>query len=170
MHIKRIDPANMKGLAGERIQELEAFLKHTSGHLQPDMPLFERVVFTSSRADGDHIPKIGYVGKSSYIKDVMSGQFGPDFAAAIRNQDPKFDAAVAGGFARAAQGVRVCELVEMEVTPPGATTSIPVSYYRLIDRLWLGAPSPVLVNLTLPSPAQFHEYQFWQDKVHLWQN
>ncbi|POF32425.1 hypothetical protein [Roseibium marinum] len=170
MHIKRIDPANMKGLSGQYIQELEAFLKHTSGVLRPGMPLFDRVVFTSTRADGDHIPKIGYVGKGSYIQDVMSGQFGADFASAIRNQDPRFDAAVAGGFARAAQGHRVCELVEMEVTPPGALKGIPVSYYRFIDRLWLGAPSPVLVNLTLPTLTQFHELQFLQDRAHLWPN
>ncbi|WP_434052460.1 MAG: hypothetical protein RDA78_24915 [Roseibium sp.] len=167
MHIKSVDPANMRGLAGQHIQELEAFLRATDGSFRPDMPQFHRVVFTSIAANGDHIPQIGYVGQSSYIKEVMEGQFGSDFASAIRSQDPKFDQAVAGGFARAAQGDRVFELVEMEVTPPGALTNIPVSYYRLIERLWLGTPKPVLVNLTLPTSAQFHEHLFLQDTERL---
>lgn len=167
MQIKRVDPSNMKGLAGQHIQELEEFLRATDGTFRPDMPQFQRVVFTSIAANGDHIPQIGYVGQSSYIKDVMEGQFGSDFASAIRTQDPKFDQAVAGGYARAAQGDRVFELVEMEVTPPGALTNIPVSYYRLIDRLWLGTPKPVLVNLTLPTSAQFHEHLFLQDRERL---
>ncbi|WP_305985227.1 hypothetical protein [Roseibium sp. MMSF_3544] len=170
MHIKRVDPANMKGLAGQQIQDLDAFLRHTSGTFRPDMPLFHRVVFTSINASGDHIPQIGYVGKESYIKEIMEGQFGSDFASAIRNQDPRFDEAVAGGFARAAQGDRVFELVEMEVTPPGALQNIPVSYYRLIERLWLGTPHPVLVNLTLPTPAQFREHLLLPDKAHLLAN
>ncbi|MBG6210802.1 hypothetical protein [Roseibium album] len=170
MHIKRVDPANMTGLAGQHIQELDAYLRQTDGAFRPDMPQFNRVVFTSIKASGDHIPQIGYVGKNSYIKEVMEGQFGSDFASAIRNQDPQFDQAVAGGFARAAQGDRVFELVEMEVTPPGALTNIPVSYYRLIERLWLGTPQPVLVNLTLPTSAQFHEHLFLLDRVHLTAN
>ncbi|MEM9634834.1 MAG: hypothetical protein AAGA50_26120 [Pseudomonadota bacterium] len=170
MHIKHIDPANMKGLAGQYIQELDAFLRHTDGVFRPNIPVFDRLVFTSSTASGDHIPQIGYVGNRSYIKEVMEGQYGGDFASVIRNQDPQFDTVVAGGFARAAQGDRVFELVEMEVTPPGALASVPVSYYRLIDRLWLGTPSPVLVNLTLPTSAQFHEHQFLLGKAHLWPN
>ena len=170
MHIKRIDPANMEGWAGRYIQELDDFLRHTSGVFNPRIPLFDRLVFTSATASGDHIPQIGYVGRTSYIKQVMEGQFGADFASSIRSQDPQFDQAVAGGFARASQGDRVFELVEMEVTPPGALTGVPVSYYRLIDRLWLGTPRPVLVNLTLPTTAQFHEHQFLLDKEHLLPN
>lgn len=170
MHIKRVDPANMQGLAGDYIRELEAFLRHTGSVFQSHMPQFHRVVFTSAAADGDHIPQIGYVGKESYIKNVMEGHFGSDIASAIRHQDPAFDRAVAGGFARATQGDRVFELVEMDVAPPGALTHLPVSYYRYIEKLWLGTPKPVLVNLTLPTSAQFHDNLFLRDKARLLAN
>ncbi len=162
MHIGRVDPTCIRGDAGERIRALADWLKHVDGNFRPDAPYFDRLVITSAKADGDHIPKIGYVGKSSHIKRIMEGQHGADLAAAIRSQDPNFDKVVAGGFARAAEGAIVSELVEMEVTPPGFLRPIQTSYYRFIARLNMG--QPVLINLTLPEPHRFQPHLIGLDK------
>lgn len=150
MHITRIDPANMLGNSGRRIEELENYLRHTSSRLRSDMPDFHRLVLLSARADGERIPKIGFVGNDSHIRHVMEGRFGGGYNSAIRNQDPRFDQAVAAGFAQAAKGHPVFEHVELEVTPPGALKPIVASYYRAISLIEIG-PVKTLVNLTLPT-------------------
>lgn len=151
MQTMSIDPANMTGESGRKIELLDRFMRHTSNQFRQDIPLFDRIVLLSSKADGDHIPKIGHIGEASHINDVMNGRFGSNAAEAIRNQDPEFDRAVAGGYARASGGHPVFEFVELEITPPGFSGARPIvaSYHRAIWKMsFYGRPT--LVNLTLP--------------------
>lgn len=163
MHTTPILPANIKGNAGAKIQTIYDWVKHTDGRFQSGIPGFQHLVLTSANADGDHIPEIGYVGHRSHIKEVMEGQYGRDVAAAIRHCDPRFDQAVAIGFARAAGGDIVSEHMEMDVTPPGALKPIPWSWYRFICKIRIG-DTPMLLNLTLPTPDQIHRHLSVPDK------
>ncbi|SHM02443.1 hypothetical protein [Roseibium suaedae] len=151
MLIRPIDPANMKGLAGRRIEDLSRFLDHSSGLFRADIPDFASAVLLSANANGDRIPDIGYVGAQSYVKKLLEGNSNVDFASKVRAQDSEFDRAAAAGFAIAAEGHPVCELVETEVSLPGFRNRIAISYYRLICPMNF-AGKRLLINLSLPTP------------------
>ena len=151
MLIRPIDPANMKGLAGRRIEEMSRYLDQNNGLFRADIPDFASAVLLSSKACGDRIPDIGYVGAQSYVKKLLEGSSGVDFASKVRAQDSEFDREAAVGFAKAAEGQSVCELVETEVSLPGFRNRIEISYYRLICPLTFGG-NRLLINLSLPTP------------------
>lgn len=151
MLIRSINPANMKGLAGQRIEDLSRFLDGSGGLFRADIPDFASAVLLSSKALGDRIPDIGYVGSKSYVKKLLEGSSGVDFAGKVRAQDSEFDRAAAVGFAVAAEGYSVCELVETEVSLPGFRSKIEISYYRLIRPINF-AGNRLLINLSLPTP------------------
>lgn len=138
MHISAVDIGNIRGKAGDDLRSLDHFWTHTNGVFRPDMPLFNRQLWYEGKADGEHIPKMGYLGRKSFIREIMAGQFGDDYSSSIRNQDPRFDRSVAAGFVPAAEGHTVAERIEIEVTPPGFIKPFYVEYYRLIRRFqWL---------------------------------
>ncbi|MBD8890044.1 hypothetical protein [Roseibium litorale] len=166
MLIRPIDPANMKGSAGRRIEEMSRFLEQSNGLFRTDIPDFASAVLLSSRACGDRIPDIGYVGAQSYVKKLLEGSSGVDFASKVRAQDSEFDRAAAAGFAKAAEGKSICELVETEVSLPGFRNRIEISYYRLICPLNFGGKQ-LLINLSLPTPYCQISRQLERDTVYL---
>ena len=165
MLIRPVLPANLKGAAGAQIDQLHAWWREANGGMRPDIPLFSQLVLLSPDADGEHIPDIGFVGRDSFIHEIMDGRFGVDHADAIRNADPTFDQAVAAGYAAASTGRAICDEVEMEVTPPGRTKRLHVAYYRLIMPVQFAPRTFALVNLTLPRD-EWRATHIRQDKVH----
>ncbi|WP_029056859.1 hypothetical protein [Stappia stellulata] len=150
MRIKQMPPTALRGQAGAAIDTFHRWWIETDGTMRADMPHFARQVFLSPETDGERIPEIGYLGRGSFIHEVMGGKFGADQAAAIRQADPRFEASVAAGFAIASTGRAVCDEVEMEVTPPGMTSPLHVAYYRIIVPVKFAPETFALVNLTLP--------------------
>lgn len=141
MKITKIDPANMKGSAGEHIRELNDYWNQANSILDARLPGAKSQLWYRAEADGQTLPKMGYLGPESFLTQVMEGQFGDDYSNSISNQDPKFEQAVSAGFMPAIDGHVVSERIEMEVTPPGHLKPYFVDYYRLIRRFQL---SPML--------------------------
>lgn len=166
MKITRIDPANMKGFAGQEIRELNDYWNHTQGVLDSRLPFAKSQLWYRAEADGQTLPKMGYLGPESFLTQVMEGQFGDDYSNSVRNQDPKFDQAVSAGFMPAIDGHTVAERIEMEVTPPGHLKPYFVDYYRLIRRFQLSphlTQSKFLLSvLVVPTD----EWLFWHSRVH----
>lgn len=157
MHIKHIDPANMRGDSGAAIGQMFNFLKQTDGVFRSDIPDIKKTVMFSARANGTIVPKIDYLGSKSLINEYMAGAWGDDYALAIRNTDPAYAKAVAEGFAVAASGHTVTEKVEMEVYIPGSTKPVFVSYYRIVSRILLPPiwrPEPIYRLLCLTTRTE----------------
>lgn len=130
MHITAIEPANMKGCAGNLIQDFNGFLDTKNNVFAPRMPSVRKQLWYRCDADGEHLPHMIFKGPECFLNEIMDGQFGEDYAASIRNQDPKFAAAMAAAFPMAASGRVVNQRIQMEVTPPGHLQPYYVDYYR----------------------------------------
>jgi|GEM_PF-1931963 len=158
MHIKSIDPANMRGHAGGLIQSLSGYWAKHDGIFRRGMPLDQQQLWYRCEADGENLPTMLYKGRQAFLNEIMEGQFGEDYAASVRNQDPRFAAAVAAAFPSAVNGHGVSDMVQMEVTPPGMTKPRFVEYYRIIRRFQVGViglrqPKFLLSVLVVPTDA-----------------
>ena len=167
MYIQHIDPGNMRGRAGEAISNLHDYFRSVNGVFRSDIPTVKKSVIFSAAASGEIVPKINYVGSKSLINQYMQGQWGTDYAQAIRNADPKYEHAVAKGFAEAAEGHIVTERVQMEVTPPCAIQPVYVSYLRIVAKLtmppiWRPVPIERLFCFTFPTDDLVQH--IWRDK------
>lgn len=137
MYIEMVDPANMRGCAGRKIQSLDNYWKKRNGIFTRGVPSFRSQLWYDCVADGSTLPDITYLGDGAFINEIMRGQFGSDFATSVNHYDPRFVTAVSEAFPQAAEGFPVTDRVQMEVTPPGFGRPLFVDYYRYIRRFTL---------------------------------
>lgn len=138
MHITPIDPANMAGRAGERIQALDGHWTKQNGLFTREMPLLQQQLWCKTGGDGETPPQMIHKGSQSFLHQIMAGKFGNDYTASLVAQDPRFAKTIAEGYPIASRGYTVAELLELEVTPPGSSTPVYVEYYRLMRRIQIG--------------------------------
>ena len=167
MHIGSIDPANVRDTCGEQLRTIEGFWKKQNGLFRADIPLHQSLLHYQCKADGENLPKMGYLGPDSFLNQVMEGQFGEDCSKSVQAQDENFYRTAAAGFVQAAAGHLVADRIEMEVTPPGHLKPYPVDYYRIIRRFQIGTiglRTPVYILSVLVTPSD--EWRLWHHKEH----
>ena len=167
MHIGTVDPANIKDACGDQLRLIDGYWKKRGGLFTGDMPLHKSLLHYQCKADGENLPKMGYLGKESFLNQVMEGQFGRDYSKSVQAQDENFCRTAAAGFVQAAAGHLVADRIEMEVTPPGHLKPYPVDYYRIIRRFQVGVRglrTPVYVLSVLVTPTD--EWRLWHNTTH----
>jgi len=168
MQITKFEPANIPGTAGDMIRNLNGYWRDQNGIFRSGMPHSNSLLLYVNWADGENLPKMGYLGKKSFLNEIMEGQFGEDYSASVQNQDPRFYQTAAAGFVEASKGHMVADRIEMEVTPPGHLKPYPVDYFRIIRRFQIGVtglrtPNYILSVLVVPTD----EWRIWHGREYL---
>jgi hypothetical protein len=169
MHIATLDPANMTGHAGERIQALDGHWTKRNGLFTREMPFDQQQLWFRTGGDGETPPSMIYKGAQSFLHQIMAGQFGADYTASVVAQDPRFARTIAAGYPVASSGYTVAEKLELEVYPPGSLKPTYVEYYRLMRRIQIGFTglrTPVYATSVYVTPTDDWLSQFLRSIEH----
>ncbi|WP_395175028.1 hypothetical protein [Roseibium alexandrii] len=163
MHITPIDPGNMPGRAGERVQALDGYWTKRNGLLTRDVPFSQQQLWCKSGGDGETPPQMMFKGPESFLHQIMEGKFGNDYTASVVAQDPRFARTIAAGYPIASSGYTVAEKLELEVNPPGSFKPVFVEYYRLMRRFqigFVGLRTPIYATSVYVTPTDEWLSQF----------